>query len=94
MKVAEVPLIILATLLALNVLEMVIQPKKIKKYPNYSRKINKMPYTEAQNRLFRAAEHNPAIAKKVGIPQETAAKMAHEGVKKDPKKMAKALMTK
>ena len=53
-----------------------------------------MPYTEAQNRLFRAAEHNPAIAKKVGIPQETAAKMAHEGVKKDPKKLATALMRK
>ena len=52
------------------------------------------PYNEAQNKLFRAAEHNPAIAKKVGIPQATAAKMAHEGVKKDPKKMAKALMTK
>jgi uncharacterized membrane protein len=81
------------TLLALNVLEMVILPKQTKKYPNYSRK-QKMPYNEAQNRLFRAAEHNPAIAKKVGIPQETAAKMASEGVKKDPKKMAKALMTK
>lgn len=53
-----------------------------------------MPYTEAQNRLFRAAEHNPAIAKKVGIPQATAAKMASEGVKKDPHKLAKALMRK
>ena len=53
-----------------------------------------MPYTEAQNRLFRAAEHNPEIAKKVGIPQATAAKMAHEGVKKNPHKLAKALMTK
>ena len=80
-----------ATLLALNVLEMVIQPKK--KYPNYSRK-NKMPYSAKQNKLFRAAEHNPAIAKKVGIPQATAAKMAHEGVKKDPKQLAKALMRK
>jgi len=79
------------TLLALNVLEMVIQPKK--KYPNYSRK-NKMPYSAKQNKLFRAAEHNPAIAKKVGIPQATAAKMAHEGVKKDPHKLAKALMSK
>ena len=38
------------TLLALNVLEMVIQPKK--KYPNYSRK-NKMPYSAKQNKLFR-----------------------------------------
>jgi hypothetical protein len=79
------------TLLALNVLEMVIQPKK--KYPNYSRK-NKMPYSTKQNKLFRAAEHNPAIAKKVGIPQATAAKMAHEGVKKDPHKLAQALMSK
>jgi len=79
------------TLLALNVLEMVIQPKKI--YPNYSRK-NKMPYSAKQNKLFRAAEHNPAIAKKVGIPQATAAKMAHEDVKKDPHKLAQALMSK
>jgi hypothetical protein len=52
------------------------------------------PYNEAQNKLFRAAEHNPAIAKKVGIPQTTAAKMAHEGVKKDPHKLAQALMSK
>ena len=80
-----------ATLLALNVLEMVIQPKK--KYPNYSRK-NKMPYSAKQNKLFRAAEHNPAIAKKVGIPQATAKKLANEGVKKDPHKLAQALMSK
>jgi len=80
-----------ATLLALNVLEMVIQPKK--KYPNYSRK-NKMPYSAKQNKLFRAAEHNPAIAKKVGIPQATAKKLAAEGVKKDPHKLAQALMSK
>ena len=53
-----------------------------------------MPYSAKQNKLFRAAEHNPAIAKKVGIPQATAAKMAHEGVKKDPKQLAKALMRK
>jgi len=80
-----------ATPLALNVLEMVIQPKK--KYPNYSRK-NKMPYTNKQHRLFEAAAHDPKVAKRVGIPQGTAQKMASEGVKKDPKKMAKALMTK
>jgi hypothetical protein len=80
-----------ATLLALNVLEMVIQPKK--KYPNYSRK-NKMPYSAKQNKLFRAAEHNPAIAKKVGIPQETAKKLAAEGIKKNPHKLAQALMSK
>jgi len=53
-----------------------------------------MPYTAKQNKLFKAAEHNPAIAKKVGIPQATAAKMASEGVKKDPQKLAKALMRK
>ena len=53
-----------------------------------------MPYNEAQNRLFRAAEHNPEIAKKVGIPQATAAKMAHEGVKRNPQQLAKALMRK
>jgi len=82
-----------ATPLALNVLEMVIQPKSLQIYPNYSRK-NKMPYNLKQHKLFEAAAHNPKVAKKVGIPQETAAKMAHEGVKKDPKKMAKALMTK
>lgn len=81
-----------ATLLALNVLEMVIQPKKI--YPNYLRKNRKMPYTKAQNGLFRAAEHNPAIAKKVGMSQATAKKLASEGVKKDPHKLAQALMSK
>jgi len=84
---------ILATLLALNVLEMVIPPKQTKRYPNYYRK-PKMPYNLQQHKLFEAAAHNPKVAKRVGIPQETAAKMASEGVKKDPKKMAKALMTK
>jgi hypothetical protein len=79
--------------LALNVLEMVIQLRSLQIYLNYSRK-NKMPYSAKQNKLFRAAEHNPKIAKKVGIPQATAAKMAHEGVKKDPKQLAKALMRK
>ena len=82
------------TLLALNVLEMVIQPKSLQIYPNYFRKNRKMPYTKAQNGLFRAAEHNPAIAKKVGIPQATAKKLAAEGVKKDPHKLAQALMSK
>jgi len=53
-----------------------------------------MPYTKAQNGLFRAAEHNPAIAKKVGISQATAKKLASEGVKKDPHKLAQALMSK
>jgi len=79
--------------LALNVLEMVIQLKSLQIYPNYSRK-NKMPYSAKQNKLFRAAEHNPAIAKKVGIPQAIAKKLAAEGVKKDPHKLAQALMSK
>lgn len=41
-----------------------------------------MPYTEKQHRLFQAAAHNPAIAKKHGISQAEAKKMAGEGVKK------------
>ena len=53
-----------------------------------------MPYNEAQNKLFRAAEHNPKIAKKVGMSQATTKKLANEGVKKDPHKLAQALMTK
>ena len=82
-----------AILLALNVLEMVIQQKQIKRYQNYSRK-PKMPYTEAQNRLFRAAEHNPKIAKAHGMSHETAKKLANEGVKKSPQQYAQALMRK
>jgi hypothetical protein len=84
---------ILATLLALNVLEMVILPKQTKRYQNYSRK-TKMPYNLQQHKLFEAAAHDSKVAKRVGIPQATAAKMASEGVKKDPHKLAKALMTK
>ncbi len=53
-----------------------------------------MPWSPAQHRLFEAASHDASIAKRVGIPQEQASKMASEGVKKDPKKLAKALMTK
>ena len=55
-----------------------------------------MPYNLQQHKLFEAAAHSAEVAKRVGIPQETAAKMAHEGVKKtksNPKKMAHALMT-
>jgi hypothetical protein len=51
-----------------------------------------MPYTESQHRLFEAAAHDKSVAKRVGIPQEQAKKMASEGVKKDPKKLAMALM--
>lgn len=48
-----------------------------------------MPYTAKQNKLFRAAEHNPKIAKKHGMTHETAKKLAHEGVKKSPSKKIK-----
>lgn len=44
-----------------------------------------MPWTAKQHRLFEAAAHNPAVAKRVGIPQQKAAGMAAEGVKKDSK---------
>jgi len=39
-----------------------------------------MPWTGKQHRLFEAAAHNPAIAKRVGIPVVQAKKMAAEGV--------------
>jgi hypothetical protein len=48
-----------------------------------------MPYTAKQNKLFRAAEHNPKIAKSAGIPMATAKKLAAEGVKKTPAKKGK-----
>ena len=41
-----------------------------------------MPWTAKQHRLFEAAAHDPKVAKKVGIPQAKAKKMAHEGIKK------------
>jgi len=44
-----------------------------------------MPWTPKQNKLFRAAEHNAAFAKKVGIKQSDAKRMAHEGIKKAAK---------
>lgn len=47
-----------------------------------------MPYTEKQNKLFRAAAHDPKIAKSAGIPQSTARKLAAEGVKGETKKPA------
>jgi hypothetical protein len=51
-----------------------------------------MPWTAKQHKLFEAAAHSPEVAKRVGIPQDKAAMMASEGVKKDPKKLAAALM--
>ena len=53
-----------------------------------------MPWTAKQHRLFEAAAHDPSVAKRVGIPQEKAKMMASEGVKKDPQKLALALMKK
>lgn len=50
-----------------------------------------MPWTLAQNKLFRAAEHNPVIAKSHGLTQQKAAKMAHEGIKTKPMMLAKLL---
>lgn len=44
-----------------------------------------MPYTEKQNKLFRAAAHDVKFAKKVGIPQKKAKEMASEGVKNSGK---------
>ena len=41
-----------------------------------------MPWTQQQVNLFRAAAHNPAIAKAHGMSQQKAAQMASEGVKK------------
>lgn len=43
-----------------------------------------MPWTPAQHRLFEAAAHDPAIAKRKGIPQQQAATMASEGIKDPP----------
>ena len=51
-----------------------------------------MPWSAKQHRLFEAAAHSQDVAKRVGIPMEQAKKMASEGVKDKPKKMAKALM--
>lgn len=51
-----------------------------------------MPYTKQQNRLFQAAAHDPAVAKRVGIPQDKARQMASEGVKHKPQALAAALM--
>ncbi|HET8689001.1 MAG TPA: hypothetical protein VFM18_20515 [Methanosarcina sp.] len=53
-----------------------------------------MPYNLQQHKMFEAADHDPKVAKRVGIPVETAAKMAHEGVKPSPKKLAEALRKK
>ena len=51
-----------------------------------------MPYTKQQNRLFQAAAHDPAVAKRVGISVADAKRMAAEGVKHKPQQLAAALM--
>jgi len=48
-----------------------------------------MPWTPKQHKLFEAAAHDPAVAKRVQIPMAQASKMASEGVKKQKKKPAK-----
>lgn len=51
-----------------------------------------MPWSAKQHRLFEAAAHSPAVAQRVGIPQQKAQQMASEGVKKDSRaKLAHAL---
>ncbi len=40
-----------------------------------------MPWNKAQNALFRAAAHNPTIAKSSGIPMKKAKVLESEGVK-------------
>jgi hypothetical protein len=51
-----------------------------------------MPWSPAQHRLFEAAAHSPTVAKRVGIPQNKAAQMAHEGIKRQA--LANALKSK
>ena len=53
-----------------------------------------MPYSSAQHRLFEAAAHSPEVAKRTGIPMTQAKKMASEGIKSKPQKLANALMMK
>jgi hypothetical protein len=53
-----------------------------------------MPYTPSQNRLFRAAAHNPEIARKHGLSQATASRLASEGVKRVASAMHKKGMRK
>ena len=45
-----------------------------------------MPYTEKQKKLFRAAAHNPDIAKKHSMTKRQARRMMAEGEKMSVKK--------
>ena len=51
-----------------------------------------MPWTRAQIGLFRAAAHNPAIARSHGMSQAKAREMAAEGVKRTNPKRAKGIL--
>lgn len=51
-----------------------------------------MPWSPAQHRLFEAAAHSSSVSKRVGIPQQKAAQMAHEGIKRQA--LAKVLKSK
>lgn len=42
-----------------------------------------MPYSPKAHRLFEAVAHDPALAKKKGISQAQARKMAGEGIKRE-----------
>ena len=53
-----------------------------------------MPWSGPQHRLFEAAAHSPAVAQRVGIPQQKAAQMASEGVKKSKGAMMAAKLKK
>ena len=53
-----------------------------------------MPWSPKQHRLFEAAAHSSAVAKRVGIPQGKASQMASEGIKSAAKpKLSAALLT-
>ena len=53
-----------------------------------------MPWSSKQHRLFEAAAHSQEVAKRVGIPMAKAKQMASEGIKKNPQKLARALINK
>ena len=52
-----------------------------------------MPWSPAQHRLFEWAAHDPKAAHKEGydLKQKDAARMAGEGIKHDPKALAKGI---
>lgn len=52
-----------------------------------------MPWSPKQHRLFEAAAHSPAVAQRTGIPQQKAAQMASEGVKRNAKAKLTAALT-